>query len=221
LADGRKRGFKLAVRFLENYLKANGDMIELSRDEALAFDDVRKAMQINIRRFWQDNLIGPKSTAPGANEAVGAITKDPEEKVQRFADHWVRAIPSRAVLNELRSMFGGNVDPQSGSIGFGPGGSNLTSSGSFELQRNGNRIAATVTVTHVWSDAGYIFESTDPFYDESRILERHKKAKPFQWRAEWDDIITGELEIVNPFSANAWLRGINLEVNRLVFDMSP
>jgi hypothetical protein len=97
----------------------------------------------------------------------------------------------------------------------------LTSSGSFELQRNGNRIAATMTVTHVWSDAGYEFNPDDPFYDESQVLEWHKKAKPFRWKAEWDDIITGELEIVNPFSASARLRGISLEVNRLVFDISP
>jgi hypothetical protein len=146
---------------------------------------------INIRRFWQDNLIGPKSTAPGANEAVEAITKNPEERAQRFEDSWVSGIPSRAMWNVIEPMFGGDVDPQSGSIGFGPGGSNLTSSGSFELQRNGDRIAATVTVTHVWSDAGYEFDSTDPFYEESLVLERHKKAKPFQWEAEWDDIITG------------------------------
>jgi hypothetical protein len=103
----------------------------------------------------------------------------------------------------------------------GTGASNPTSTGNFLLQRNGDRIAATVTVTHVWSDAGYEFDSTDPFYDEFLVLERHKKAKPFQWEAEWDDIITGELEIVNPFSTNAWLRGISLEVNRLVFDISP
>ena len=86
LADGRKKGFDLAVRFLENYLKANGDPIELSREEALAFDDVREAVRVNIKRFARDNLIAPKSNASGANEAVEAITKNPEEEVQRFND---------------------------------------------------------------------------------------------------------------------------------------
>jgi hypothetical protein len=48
LADWRKKGFKIAIRFLENYLKANGNPMQLSRDEALSFDDVRKAVAINI-----------------------------------------------------------------------------------------------------------------------------------------------------------------------------
>ena len=29
------------------------------------------------------------------------------------------------------------------------------------------------------------------------------KARPFPWKAEWVDIITGELEIVDPFTSNA------------------
>ena len=155
------------------------------------------------------------------NEAVEAITKNPDEKVQRFQDHGVRAIPSRAEENIFKSALGRDVDPQSGSIGFGPGGSNLTSTGDFFLQRKGDRITATVTVTHVWSDPRYDFNKDALFHEESQVLERHKKAKPFKWKAEWDDIITGELQIVNAFSANAWLRWISFEVNRLVFDISP
>jgi hypothetical protein len=41
LADWRKKGFTLAVRFMENYLKADGSKIEMSREEALAFDEVQ------------------------------------------------------------------------------------------------------------------------------------------------------------------------------------
>jgi hypothetical protein len=94
----------------------------------------------------------------------------------------------------------------------GVGASNLTSTGDFLLQRKGDRITVTVSVTHVWSDAGYEFDPDDPFYDESQVLERHKKAKPFKWKAEWNDVITGELEILNAFSSNATRRWINFEV---------
>jgi hypothetical protein len=128
LADFRKKGFSLAVRFFENYLKANADPIQLSREDALAFDDVQDAVAVNIERFTQNNLIAPKSSAQGLTE-VEAITKNPEEKVQRFQDHWVKAIPSRAPGNIFKSALGRDVDPHSGSIGFGPGGSNLTSTG--------------------------------------------------------------------------------------------
>ncbi len=87
MADFQKQGFTLAVQFLENYLKANRDPIELSREDALAFDDVRDAVEVNIDRFWQDNLIAPISKAPGATEAVEAITKNPEVKNQSFDHH--------------------------------------------------------------------------------------------------------------------------------------
>ena len=220
LADGRKKGFDLAVRFLENYLKANGDLIQLSRDEALAFDDVQDAVAVNIERFWQNNLIAPKTPQQGLLE-VEAISKNPEDKVQKFEDNWVRGIPTRAWLNVIKPMLGLDVDPQSGSIGFGVGGSNLASTGVFELQRNGDRIAVTVTVTHVWSDEGFKFDPDDPFRDESRVLERHKKAKPFPWKAEWVDIITGELEIVDPFTSNATRRRTGFHAMPLVDDISP
>ncbi len=221
LADGRKKGFTLAVRFLENYLKANADTIELSREDALAFEDVRDAVAVNIERFWQDNLIEPISKAPGATEAVEAITKNPEVKNQSFDDHWVKAIPSRAVWNKIKSMIGIDVDPQSGSIGFGVGGSNLTSSGIFELQRKGDRILVKGTITHVWSDDGYDFNKGAAFHDESQVLERHKKAKPFKWKAEWQEVLTGELLIVDGYSANPTRRGIRFEVESLADNTFP
>ena len=43
LAEGRKRGLKLAVRFFEHYLGASGSSIEVSRAEAFEFDACRAA----------------------------------------------------------------------------------------------------------------------------------------------------------------------------------
>ncbi len=212
LADFRKKGFTLAVRFLERYLEANGGKIELSREEALTFDEVQDAAAVNIERFWQDNLIEPKSKDPHANEAVEAITKGPDVGIQAFDDHWVRGIPSKALENLLKSMFGLEVDPLSGSLGFGAGGSNVTSRGAFFLKRTGNRIVVTVSVRHIWSDPGFDFNKDQPFREESQVLERHKRAKPFLWEATWDDRITGELEVLDPFTPKARLREIVFEV---------
>jgi hypothetical protein len=39
------------------------------------------------------------------------------------------------------------------------------------------------------------------------------KAKPFSWKAEWVDIITGELQIIDPFTPNATRRWISFETN--------
>ena len=121
----------------------------------------------------------------------------------------------------ILSRIGIDVDPQSGSIGFGPGGSNLKSTGVFDLHRNGNRIAVTVTVAHVWSDKGFEFEPVDPFRDEALVLERHKKAKSFPWKAEWQEVLNWELEIVDPFTPNATRQMIGGDELLPAEDISP
>ncbi len=220
LADWRKKGFTLAVRFFENYLKANAGFVQVSRDEALSFPDVRNAVAINVERFWEINVIAPETDEQGLRE-VDAISKNSKENVKRFEDSWVSGIPSRAEKNVARMKLGLNVDPQSGSIGFGPGGSNLASRGEILLQRKDDWIAVTISVTHVWSDDGYNFDKDAAFYDESQILERHGKAKPFKWAAEWDDVLTGDVQIQNPFTPIASRRGTGFEARPLSSQKFP
>ncbi len=205
---------------MENYLKANGAEVPVSQDEALSFPDVWNAVRVNITRFWQINLIAPETDEQGLKE-LEAITNDPAVKQRSFTDTWVRGIPSRALENWIRSEMGRDVDPQSGSIGFGAGGSNLKSTGIFDLRRKGDRIAVTILVTHVWSDPGFDFNKRQPFYEESQILERHKKAKPFPWKAEWDDVITWEIEIVDPSTPKARRRMIGFDQMPPDEDISP
>jgi hypothetical protein len=220
LADYRKRGFTLAAQFFENYLEANAKEIKVSREDALAFEDVQEAVAGNIERFWQNNLIAPKTDQQGLKE-LEAISKNPDDSVQSFNDEWDWIISSRAGKNIFMSLIGRDVDPQSGSIGFGPGGSNLKSSGGFALTRINNRIAVTIYVTHVWSDDGYNFKKGKLFFEESLVLERHGKAKPFKWTAEWDEYVTGELELIDPFTPNASRRRVGFDALSHADDVSP
>ncbi len=220
LADWRKKGFTLAVRFMENYLKANAAFVRVSRDEALSFPEVEAAVAVNVERFWEINVIAPETDEQGLQE-VEDISKKPEEKVQKYEDNWVSGIPSRADMNFAKMTLGFDVDSQSGSIGFGPGGSNVASRGEILLQRTDDWIAVTITVTHVWSDDGYNFDKDTPFYDESRILERHGKAKPFKWAAEWVDVLTGKVQIQNPFTPIASRRGTSFEARPLAGNVFP
>jgi len=220
LADYRKKSYTLAAQFLERYLEANAKEIEVSREDALAFEDVQEAVTGNIERFWQINLIAPKTNAQGLQE-VEDISKNPDDRVQSFNDEWEWTISSKAGENIFMSIIGRDVDPQSSSIGFGPGGSNLKSSGGFALTRIGNRIAVTIAVTQVWSDNAYEFKPNTLFFEESQVLERHGKAKPFKWTAEWDEYITGELEIIDPLTPKATRRIIGGDPMPLVDYISP
>ncbi|MCH6588111.1 MAG: hypothetical protein IH805_07340, partial [Proteobacteria bacterium] len=59
LAEGRKSGLKLAVRFLEHYLGASGTSLDLGLEESPEFDLGRIGAADNIGRFWQQNLVSP------------------------------------------------------------------------------------------------------------------------------------------------------------------
>jgi hypothetical protein len=47
------------------------------------------------------------------------------------------------------------------------------------------------------------------------------KAKPFKWSAEWDEYVTGELEIIDPFTPKATRRKIGFDALPLVDYISP
>lgn len=200
------------MRFLENYLKANADPIELGREEVLDFVEIQDAVQKNIQRFKENTLIAPGPNNP-ASSVVGKITMDPKATVGNFQDHWVVGFEFGIVDLWIRFLFGDDLGPRSGSIAFGPGGSSLISTGDFLLQQEGARIHVAGAITHVWTDLGYDFDAGKPFYEEAQILERHRKAKPFKWKAEWQEGTLGELQIENAFTANATRRWIGFELN--------
>ncbi len=87
LAEGRKEGYSLAVRFLENYLKADGAAIELDLGDSPEFNLGRNGAAENVERFKQKNLISPDSSKKYF-AAVDNISKKPDVMVAQFADHW-------------------------------------------------------------------------------------------------------------------------------------
>jgi hypothetical protein len=93
----------------------------------------------------------------------------------------------------------------------GAGASSVTSTGDFLLRRQGVQVLVTGTITHRWTDPGFSFNPGQEFHKESQILERHGKARPFQWKAEWRDDVEGLLEIEDAFQANATRRWISFE----------
>ncbi len=110
LAEGRKRGLKLAVRFFEHYLGASGSSIEVRREEALALDLIHNAVQINIERFKERNFIAPEQSTPGFL-AVEDITKDPKTRVTQFQDHWKVDFDRNSLSGAFKLIARGGSDP--------------------------------------------------------------------------------------------------------------
>ncbi len=211
LAAGRKRGLKLAARFFEHYLGASGSSIEVRRDEALEFDLVRNAAEENVIRFKERNFIAPERSTPGFL-AIEDIAKNPKTRVAQFQDHWKADINLSSFSGLLRFAQATITDPtDTESAFFGTGASSVTSTGDFLLRRQGDQVLVTGTITHLWTDPGFNFNPGQEFHPESRILERHGKARPFQWKAEWRDAVEGLLQIENAFGPDATRRWISFE----------
>ncbi len=128
----------------------------------------------------------------------------------QFQDHWKKDI-SFSIADLIQSAL--SRDKKSASLALGPGASSVTSTGDFLLRRQADQILITGTITHLWTDPGYDFDRGKSFDREAGILERHGKAKPFQWKAEWRDAVVGLLQIENPFSPNATRRWISFEMS--------
>jgi hypothetical protein len=211
LATGRKLDLRLAVRFFEHYLGASGGSIELSRAEAFEFDLIRNAVQENVERFKQRNFIAPEQSTPGFL-ATEEIAKNPKARVIQFEDHWKADINLTSVSGILRLAQAVSTDrTDTASVAFGPGASSVSSTGDFLLQRQGDRVLVTGTITHLWTDDGYNFDRGQYFHPESQTLQRHGKGRPFQWKAEWQEVVEGLLEIENAFKPDAALRWIYFE----------
>ena len=104
-------------------------------------------------------------------------------------------------------------DAELASFALGPGASSVTSTGEFLLRRQGDQVLVTGTITHVWTDPGYNFDPGKYFDEEARVLEKRGKARPFQWKVEWQDAVVGLLQIENPFTPYATRRWINFEIS--------
>ncbi len=212
LAEFRKNGLRLAARFLEHYLGASRQAIELSRDEAFEFDLIKNAARENVERFKQRNFISPEQSTPGFL-AVEEIAKNPEARITNFEDHWKVDLNSTVAglkrFNEARNTD----ETDTASVFLATGESSVTSTGDFLLRRQGDQVLVTGTITHLWTDPGYDFDPGQIFHPESQVLEKHGKARPFPWKAEWRDEVEGLLQIENVFSPNATRRWIDFDVH--------
>ncbi len=144
--------------------------------------------------------------------AIEDIAKNPKTRVAQFQDHWKADINYSSVSGVVRFAQATITDPtDTESAFFGTGASSVTSSGDFLLQRQGDQVLVTGTITHLWTDPGFNFNPGQEFYPESQILQRHGKARPFQWKAEWRDAVEGLLQIENAFRPDATRRWISFE----------
>jgi hypothetical protein len=216
LAGWRKNGYTLAVRFLENYLDAEGTNLELGLGESPEFNLGRNGATENVERFKHQNLLTPDPSNP-AFTAIDEISKKPDVTVTQFQDHWKFDLDYSAT--GIGRFFDAGIADLDATVSafLATGRSSVTSTGDFLLQRKGDRIFVTGAITHVWDDVdGYNFNAGALFRPESQVFERHKKAKPFKWEVKWEEGISGELQIDNPFTPNAARRWIRFETNPIV-----
>ena len=195
LAVGRLGGPTLPVRFFENYLNMKEPFIRVSRDEAIEFDLITNAAAENIERFKDKTFISLESSN-AAVAAIEEITKNPKAEGIRFQDEWKSDFNLTAAGLRRFAIAGATDFVNTFLFVLAFGQSSVISTGVFDLTRQDDRILVTGTITHVLIDVdGYNFNPGKFFHPESQILEKHGKAKPFKWEAEWRELVDGELQV--------------------------
>lgn len=186
----------MTVQFFENYLKMSKPFIRIGRDEILKFDWIANAASENIERFEKQTFVSPTQSNP-VFSALEAMTANPAAKDIQVLDDWKADLNFKKAAGIRRFAVAGATDFKDTSLAFlAFGQSSLESKGVFDLKRAGDRIIVTGKVTHVFIDADvYNFNPGNFFHPESQVLERHKKARPFAWEAEWSELIDGEIRI--------------------------
>ena len=178
----------------------------------MEFDLIKNAALENIERFKQRNFISPEQSTPGFL-AVKAIAEDPAARFTQFEDHW--KVDLKYSIPGFERFFkawkSDKID--TASAFFATGESSVTSTGDFLLRRQGDQVLVTGTITHLWTDPAYNFNPGQIFHQESQILEKNGKARPFPWKAEWRDEGEGLLQIENAFQPGATRRWIDFDTH--------
>ncbi len=90
LADFRKSGLKLAVRFFEHYLGASGSSIKVRRDETLEFDLIKNAAQENVEDSSSETSSLPsKARRVSWPSRKSPRTQRPGSRNSRITGRWI------------------------------------------------------------------------------------------------------------------------------------
>ena len=194
LAGGELLGFDMAVNLFKHYLGASGDPISPSLDQVHAIEPIKAAEEANRTHFERVFLDPTFSDGDGAE--FHTALKDLEDgETIRLSNVKVFESLDR-LLKQPGLMF---TRP---GFSFSIGGTNVRATGDFVAERRGNTIFITGKVRHAWHER-YDFESPDdlpiplPYQLDMTILEFTGHAAPFSIDAEWDQRVTGTIEIVD------------------------
>lgn len=184
LDDFRRERLPDAVENLEHYLSASGTPRTLSIEHARSLRPIREAEIANRERFARGTFIGEtiKNPEPRKLKAL----KDGE--TLSFSDSWDTDHDS---ADFLKDIFGRDRN-----FAYAFGRAKVRSQGDFRARRTGDTIRIEGVVTHGWHD-DYDFHDGQPGSRSARVLERNRKAHPFQMGAEWRQGVTATVKIKN------------------------
>lgn len=193
---GRGEGLNDAADNLEHFIERSGKDKILSREEARSKLFIRNGEQTNRKRFTQSftnkRKIGSKFLKLQNGEAID-VKDNWDYRVGNFPIKTmiINADPSRSHL--LR----GDLNEAAAT-----GTSFVKSDGNFKARRQRNTIFIDGIVTHKWEDA-YDFDPMQSGGAGAFALEKARRAKSFDLKSNWQQRVTGTLQIkdgklVNP-----------------------
>ncbi len=189
-----RNGLTDAAANLRHYLSGSGTPKIYSRDQALAFPQIREAVTENTGRFEATTFLGEsgkdklKPGEPTHNKLPRDLKTMKDGQSITFWDNWDI---DRKNVPVILDTIGRD---RNFALAFGE--TKVKANGEFKATRHGDRIEITGIVTHDWDDK-YDFHNIQPGAAEARVLEPAGEAAPFKMGAKWQRKMTATVEIRN------------------------
>ncbi len=194
--QGHKKGLNEAADNLEHFLDGSGEDKALSRDQVREKLFVRNGERVNRDRFTKSFT---------DKKGIGSkLLNMKEDEVMEVKDNWDYKVGNFPIKTMIRNadlsrshLLKGDLDEA-----LATGTSSVKSGGDFKVKRKGNTILIDGTVTHQWTDK-YNFDPLQSGGGGATILEKEGRAKSFDINSQWQQKVTGTVqikggELVNP-----------------------
>ena len=183
--EGRRRGLDHAAANLEHFLGGSGEARVFSREEARKFGPIKAAEDENKRKYKTRTFLA-QTDDMDLNEGLKGL-KDGDKPVS-VKDHWDR------VYGPFGSV--GNAVTEGLDFYLAFGQTNVRSESDITATRVGDKVHFKGTVTHSWKDK-YDFDPMQSFADGALALQKHRRAKPFDFGATWIQRVEATVDIRN------------------------
>jgi hypothetical protein len=204
---GKQHKLNDAAENLSDYLEGSKIEKRLTRKEARNKLFIRNGEHTNKKRF-EESFVDKTSLG----DTLSKLKNGESVNIQDHWDYKVGNFPVKEMIKNLdisRShILRGDIDEA-----LATGTSAIKSDGNFNAKRQGNQIIISGVVDHKWEDK-YDFDPMQSGGAGAVTLEKSEQARKFDIKSNWQQNVTGVIQIKNGKLANPRIEWKDIDIKK-------